>query len=145
MAGERGLTRDREADDAGADDENLHADWVARSADAVEPIEAFRSAEEQIGFVRGAGALGQQLAGVPKHRIAVRTFVDGEIAFEHPTRWAEDRNASFDVRPPGIRKRLRGWRIGVSLKAEAPDAHTEPAKLYEDVRPLRQRFDRFLP
>src|SRR5205085_6128760 len=65
--------------------------------------------------------------------------------FEHPTRWAEGRNASFDVRPPGIRKRLRGWRIGVSLKAEAPDAHTEPAKLYEDVRPLRQRFDRFLP
>src|SRR2546421_5436341 len=114
-------------------------------ADAVEPIDALRRTEEQIGFLGSARALGEQLAGVPEHRIAVRALVDREVALEHATRWAERRDAGFDVWPPSVRERLRGRRFGRLFETEAADAHAEPAEFYVDIRPLGERLNRLLP
>src|SRR5947209_243863 len=73
---------------------------VTRSADPVEPIDALRSTREQIGLLGGTRALGEQLARIPEHRIAVRALVDRKVAFEHAARGAERRDASFDIGLP---------------------------------------------
>src|SRR5436305_5503268 len=111
----------------------------------VEPIETLRGAEKQIVLLSCARAFRQNLAGVPEHRIAVRTLVDREVALEHAARRAERRDARFDVRLPGIGERLRGRGVGELLEAEAADAHAEPAKFHGNVRAFCEGFDRLLP
>src|SRR4051812_30408379 len=52
----------------------------------VELIETLRGAEKQIVLLSCTRAFRQNLAGIPEHRIAVRSLVDREIALEHPAR-----------------------------------------------------------
>src|SRR4051794_11902956 len=72
----------------------------------VEPIEALRGAEKQIVFLRRARTFRQNLAGVPEHRIAVRTLIDRKVALEHSARGTECRDAGLDVGLPRVGERL---------------------------------------
>src|SRR5215212_253895 len=101
MAGERGLPRDRKADHARSDNQNLHRypgrkmdrtrfrysricrSKMVASANPVQSIKPLRRANEQVGLLGSARALRQNLAGVPEHRVAVRALVDREVALEH--------------------------------------------------------------
>src|SRR3954465_9697007 len=92
-----------------------------------------------------ARAFRQNLAGVPEYRIAVGTLIDREVALEHPARGTERRDARLDVRPPGVRERLRGRGVGELLEAEAANPHAETAELHVNVLALCECFDRLLP
>src|SRR5262245_18477931 len=115
------------------------------SAGHVEAVEPRCSATEQVGFLGVACALGQKLAGVPEHRIAVGALVDGKVALEHASRRPERIDAGLDVGTPRGCQRLRGWGLGPLVEAEAAHAHAEAAEFDVDIRAGGERLDRCGP
>src|SRR5262249_44824909 len=115
------------------------------SAGHVKAVEFRSSASEQVGFLRVACALGEKLAGVPEHRIAVRALVDGKVALEHASRRPECIDAGLDVGTPRGSQRLRRWRLGLLVEAEAAHAHAEAAKFDVNIRASGERLDRCGP
>ena len=103
------------------------------SASRRQLVEALRRAREEVRFLVRAGTLGQEFAGVPEHRIAVRPLVDGKVALEHAALGAERFDAGLDVGLPRRRQRRRRRRIGLRLEAVAVDAHAHAAHFDEHV------------
>src|SRR5580658_5516850 len=68
----------------------------------LQPVKTRRGAGEEISLFRCRGAVRQPLERVEQHRIAARTLVDREVAFEHAAVGAEILDAGLDIRPPGI-------------------------------------------
>src|SRR5262249_19992837 len=115
------------------------------SAGHVKAVEFRCSATEQVGFLRVACALGEKLAGVPEHRIAVGALVDGKVALEHASRRPERVDAGLDVGPPRACQRLRRWRLGLLVEAEAAHPHAEAAEFDVNIRASGERLDRCGP
>src|SRR5262245_64997025 len=90
------------------------------SAGHVEAIKLRSSATEQVGFLRVACALGEKLAGVPEHRIAVGALVDGKVALEHASRRPNGIDAGLVVGTPVGGRGLRGGRLGLLVEPESP-------------------------
>src|SRR5215510_1003566 len=111
----------------------------------VKAVESRCGATEQVGFLGVARALGQELAGVPEHRIAVGALVDGKVALEHASRRPERIDAGLDVGTPRGCQRLRGWGLGLLVEAEAAHAHAEAAEFDANIRTGRERLDRCGP
>src|SRR5262249_35672715 len=117
----------------------------AASAGYVKAVESRRGATEQVGFLGVACALGEKLAGVPEHRIAVGALIDGKVALEHASWWPECIDAGLDVGPPRACQRLRRWRLGLLVEAEAAHAHAEAAEFDVNIRASGERLDRCGP
>src|SRR5262245_39666815 len=115
------------------------------SAGHVEAVEFRCSATEQVGFLGVICALGEKLAGVPEHRIAVGALVDGKVALEHASRRPECSNAGLDVGTPRGGQRLRRWGLGLLVEAESAHAHAEATEIDVNIRASRERLDRCGP
>src|SRR5262245_52059687 len=115
------------------------------SAGHVKAVEPRCSAAEQVGFLRVACALGEKLAGVPEHRIAVRALVDGKVALEHASRRPECIDAGLDVGTPRGSQRLRRWRLGLLVETESAHAHAKAAEFDVNTRASGERLDRCGP
>src|SRR5690349_812277 len=118
---------------------------LIRNSSNAESIEARCGPAEQIGLLGGARALGQSLAGVPVHAVAVRTLVDREIAFEHRPVGAEGRDAGLDIRPPQRRELLGARRQLALVHVEAEHPHAEAAQFHMHVGTRRQLLDARAP
>ena len=68
----------------------------------VQAVEARRGAGEQICLVSCRSAAREPLEGIEQNRIAARTLVDREIAFEHAAVRTEGLDRGFDIRAPGV-------------------------------------------
>src|SRR5258708_21215833 len=116
-----------------------------RGASDAQPIDPRRGAVEQAGLFVCTRALGQSLAGVPEHAVAVRSLVDREIAFEHGAVGAEGRDAGLDIGPPRRGKLLRARRQLAFVQVEAEHPHAKAAQLHLHVGAGREPPDTRAP
>src|SRR6266436_7913977 len=117
---------------------------IRRASDA-QPIDPRRGAVEQAGLFVCTRAMRQPLAGVPEHAVAVRSFVDREIAFEHGAVGAEGRDAGLDVGPPRRGELLRAGRQLAFVHVEAEHPHAKAAQLHVHVGAGRELADTGAP
>src|SRR5215471_15175017 len=110
-----------------------------------ETVDALCRAAEQLRFVFGRIAGGQELERVPKDGIARTDAVRREIALEHPADGAERRDAGLDIRLVGARQLLRRRRRLARVEVEHAEQHAEPAELDDDVLALAEPGDAGLP
>src|SRR5262245_6292886 len=119
------------------------ARWSASGE--VEAIEPRGSPREEVGFFLVAGTLHQKLAGVPKHRVAVRTLVDGKVTLKQATRTTKGLDAGLDIGAPRGGQDVGGRRFAHLVEAEAAHAHAEAAEFDVDIAACGQRLDRGKP
>src|SRR5215475_11885473 len=112
------------------------------SAGHVEAVEFRCSAMEQVGLLGVACALGEKLAGVPEHRIAVGALVDGKVALEHASRRPECIDAALDVGTPRGSQRIRIGGFGLLVQAESPPSDAVAAEFDVNIRASGERLDR---
>src|SRR5262245_52451862 len=101
-------------------------DDVLRSAqaDRVEPIDSLGGAAKQRGLLARTGAARQPLARVPEHLVAVRHFVDREIALEHAPGCAKHLDTRLDIGTTLCGHDVGRWRLRALRESERRVAHS---------------------
>src|SRR5688500_5406321 len=124
--------------------EDYEACGPARRLQA-EAVDLRRGAAEQALLLGAACSASESLAGVPEHAVAVRAFVDGEIAFEHGAVGAERLDAGLDVGPPQSGELLGARRQLALMHVETEQPHAETAQLHVHVGARGERPDALVP